>query len=217
MHRSSSRPLSKRWMRGSCAGEQGVALVVFARARCPWRSRHVRRCGPRRGRPASSSHSLIAIDLAVLGDVALERDGSRAARGPAPPSARRRRHRRRRRRSARLRLRKTTRYIALDLARSGLTGQSAVNSATKRRAMSINSFGRLLRFTTWGESHGPALGAVVDGCPPGLALSEADLQPFLDARRPGANRSSPPSGRSPTRCASCRACSRAGPPARRSA
>jgi len=51
--------------------------------------------------------------------------------------------------------------------------------------MSINSFGRLFRFTTWGESHGPALGAVVDGCPPGLAISEADLQPFLDARRPG--------------------------------
>jgi chorismate synthase len=51
--------------------------------------------------------------------------------------------------------------------------------------MSVNSFGRLFRFTTWGESHGPALGVVVDGCPPGLALSEADLQPFLDARRPG--------------------------------
>jgi chorismate synthase len=51
--------------------------------------------------------------------------------------------------------------------------------------MSVNSFGRLLRFTTWGESHGPALGAVVDGCPPGLAISEAVLQPFLDARRPG--------------------------------
>jgi chorismate synthase len=51
--------------------------------------------------------------------------------------------------------------------------------------MSVNSFGRLFRFTSWGESHGPALGAVVDGCPPGLALSEADLQPFLDARRPG--------------------------------
>ncbi|PEQ13123.1 chorismate synthase [Novosphingobium sp. PC22D] len=51
--------------------------------------------------------------------------------------------------------------------------------------MSVNTFGRLLRFTTWGESHGPALGAVVDGCPPGLALTEGDLQPFLDARRPG--------------------------------
>ncbi len=54
--------------------------------------------------------------------------------------------------------------------------------------MSVNCFGRLLRFTTWGESHGPALGAVVDGCPPGLALSESDLQPFLDARRPGTSR-----------------------------
>ena len=54
--------------------------------------------------------------------------------------------------------------------------------------MSHNSFGHLFRFTTWGESHGPALGAVVDGCPPGLVLSEADLQPFLDKRRPGTSR-----------------------------
>jgi chorismate synthase len=53
--------------------------------------------------------------------------------------------------------------------------------------MSLNSFGRLFRVTTWGESHGPAIGAVVDGCPPGLVLSEADIQPFLDARRPGAD------------------------------
>jgi chorismate synthase len=54
--------------------------------------------------------------------------------------------------------------------------------------MSFNTFGRVFRFTTWGESHGPAIGAVVDGCPPGLALSEADIQPFLDARRPGTSR-----------------------------
>ncbi|MCC2977026.1 chorismate synthase [Sphingomonas sp. PL-96] len=54
--------------------------------------------------------------------------------------------------------------------------------------MSVNSFGRVFRFTTWGESHGPAIGAVVDGCPPGIAISEADLQPFLDARRPGTSR-----------------------------
>lgn len=54
--------------------------------------------------------------------------------------------------------------------------------------MSWNSFGRVLRFTTWGESHGPALGAVVDGCPPGLALAEADIQPWLDKRRPGTSR-----------------------------
>ena len=54
--------------------------------------------------------------------------------------------------------------------------------------MSFNSFGRLFRFTTWGESHGPALGAVVDGCPPLLDLSEADIQPWLDRRRPGTSR-----------------------------
>ena len=54
--------------------------------------------------------------------------------------------------------------------------------------MSFNSFGRVLRFTTWGESHGAALGAVVDGCPPRLSLSEADIQPFLDKRRPGQSR-----------------------------
>ncbi len=54
--------------------------------------------------------------------------------------------------------------------------------------MSFNSFGRLLRATTWGESHGPAIGVVVDGCPPGLELSEADIQPWLDKRRPGTSR-----------------------------
>ncbi|TPG17531.1 chorismate synthase [Sphingomonas koreensis] len=54
--------------------------------------------------------------------------------------------------------------------------------------MSYNTFGRVFRFTTWGESHGPALGAIVDGCPPGLDLSEADIQPFLDKRRPGTSR-----------------------------
>ena len=54
--------------------------------------------------------------------------------------------------------------------------------------MSWNTFGRTLRFTTWGESHGPAIGAVVDGCPPGLPLAEEDIQPFLDARKPGQNK-----------------------------
>jgi chorismate synthase len=54
--------------------------------------------------------------------------------------------------------------------------------------MSWNSFGRVFRFTTWGESHGPAIGVVVDGCPPGLALSEAEIQPWLDKRRPGQSR-----------------------------
>ncbi|MGG7646233.1 chorismate synthase [Rhodovulum sp. YNF3179] len=54
--------------------------------------------------------------------------------------------------------------------------------------MSINSFGHLFRVTTWGESHGPALGATVDGCPPGIALDAAGLQRWLDRRKPGQNR-----------------------------
>ncbi len=54
--------------------------------------------------------------------------------------------------------------------------------------MAGNSFGSVFRITTWGESHGPALGCVVDGVPPRLALSEADIQPWLDKRRPGQNR-----------------------------
>ena len=54
--------------------------------------------------------------------------------------------------------------------------------------MSINSFGHLYRFTTWGESHGPALGATVDGCPPGVPLEPAMIQQWLDKRRPGLNK-----------------------------
>jgi chorismate synthase len=51
-----------------------------------------------------------------------------------------------------------------------------------------NTFGQLFRFTTWGESHGAAIGCVVDGVPPGLALAEADIQHWLDRRRPGTSR-----------------------------
>ncbi len=54
--------------------------------------------------------------------------------------------------------------------------------------MAGNSFGKQFRFTTWGESHGPAIGVVVDGCPSLLDLSEADIQPWLDKRRPGQSR-----------------------------
>ena len=54
--------------------------------------------------------------------------------------------------------------------------------------MSFNTFGHVFRFTTWGESHGPALGVVVDGCPPRLGLTEADIQPFMDKRMPGTSR-----------------------------
>lgn len=54
--------------------------------------------------------------------------------------------------------------------------------------MSYNTFGRLFRFTTWGESHGPALGATVDGVPPLLEISEAEIQTYLDKRKPGQNK-----------------------------
>lgn len=54
--------------------------------------------------------------------------------------------------------------------------------------MSHNTFGHLFRVTTWGESHGPALGAVVDGCPPGIRFTLDDLQSFLDKRKPGQSR-----------------------------
>ncbi len=54
--------------------------------------------------------------------------------------------------------------------------------------MSYNSFGQLFRFTTWGESHGPAIGCVVDGTPPGIPLDEGDIQRWLDKRRPGQSR-----------------------------
>ena len=54
--------------------------------------------------------------------------------------------------------------------------------------MSYNSFGHELRVTTWGESHGPALGCVVDGCPPGLPLTAEDIQVWLDKRRPGTSK-----------------------------
>jgi len=54
--------------------------------------------------------------------------------------------------------------------------------------MSMNSFGHLFRVTTWGESHGPALGATVDGCPPNVAIDEAMIQQWLDKRKPGQNK-----------------------------
>jgi chorismate synthase len=54
--------------------------------------------------------------------------------------------------------------------------------------MSGNTFGTIFTVTTFGESHGPAIGCVIDGCPPGMVLSEADIQPELDRRRPGTSR-----------------------------
>ncbi|WP_037498367.1 chorismate synthase [Sphingomonas jaspsi] len=58
--------------------------------------------------------------------------------------------------------------------------------------MSVNSFGHLLRLTTWGESHGPAIGCVLDGCPPGIDLDEARVQRYLDLRRPGTSKNVSP-------------------------
>ena len=51
--------------------------------------------------------------------------------------------------------------------------------------MSFNTFGKIFRFTTWGESHGPAIGCVIDGCPPNIPLSEREIQKDMDRRRPG--------------------------------
>ena len=58
--------------------------------------------------------------------------------------------------------------------------------------MSVNSFGHVLRLTTWGESHGPAIGCVLDGCPPGIILDEAHIQQYLDLRRPGTSKNVTP-------------------------
>ena len=54
--------------------------------------------------------------------------------------------------------------------------------------MSFNTFGKIFRFTTWGESHGPSIGCVIDGCPPNIAISEKDIQKEMDKRRPGASK-----------------------------
>ena len=54
--------------------------------------------------------------------------------------------------------------------------------------MSFNSFGHIFKMTTWGESHGPGIGVVIDGCPPGIPLTAEDIQPALDARRPGTSK-----------------------------
>ena len=51
--------------------------------------------------------------------------------------------------------------------------------------MSFNTFGKIFRFTTWGESHGPAIGCVVDGCPPNISIKEKDIQVELNKRKPG--------------------------------
>ena len=51
--------------------------------------------------------------------------------------------------------------------------------------MSVNSFGHIFKVTTWGESHGPAIGSTIDGCPPGIKITEEYIQKLLDRRKPG--------------------------------
>src|SRR5262245_42458325 len=70
----------------------------------------------------------------------------------------------------------------------GSAGNDKVLTWAHKKPMSHNSFGHLFRITTWGESHGPAIGCVVDGCPPGIQLDVADIQTYLDKRRPGQSR-----------------------------
>jgi chorismate synthase len=69
-----------------------------------------------------------------------------------------------------------------------LPGLRGTTPPSRYNPMSFNTFGHLLRVTTFGESHGPAIGCVVDGCPAGIPLTEADIQPYLDKRRPGQSR-----------------------------
>jgi len=68
------------------------------------------------------------------------------------------------------------------------TGKINVSPSQNKNTMSGNTFGKLFTVTTFGESHGPAIGCVVDGCPPGMALSADDIQPELDRRKPGTSR-----------------------------
>src|SRR5215813_11690598 len=72
--------------------------------------------------------------------------------------------------------------------RPGRSIKRATDAPAARDRMSFNTFGHLFRVTTFGESHGVAIGCVVDGCPPGITLAEADIQPYLDKRRPGQSR-----------------------------
>ena len=76
--------------------------------------------------------------------------------------------------------------VGMKIRARRISGRSPATATD--RPMSHNSFGHLFRVTTWGESHGPAIGCVVDGCPPGIPLTEADIQPWLDRRRPGQSR-----------------------------
>ena len=82
----------------------------------------------------------------------------------------------------------TTNAIAVRAFDPGASARDKAANSFRGLSMSHNTFGHLFRVTTFGESHGIALGCVVDGCPPGLKLTEADIQAELDRRRPGQSR-----------------------------
>jgi chorismate synthase len=74
------------------------------------------------------------------------------------------------------------------LKAGGSSGLTPLTIRHKQNGMSHNSFGHMFRVTTFGESHGPAIGCIVDGCPPNIALTAEDIQVFLDKRKPGQSR-----------------------------
>jgi chorismate synthase len=87
--------------------------------------------------------------------------------------------------------------LCQNFVAGGLTARKNANRSSgeaggcrqgRSASMSHNTFGHLFRVTTWGESHGPALGCVVDGCPPGIRFTLAEIQADLDRRRPGQSR-----------------------------
>jgi chorismate synthase len=80
------------------------------------------------------------------------------------------------------------RFRRLFDRRQGAGYQARTNGAAKSFVMSFNTFGHLFRFTSFGESHGPAIGCVVDGCPPRIPLTTEYIQGYLDKRRPGQSR-----------------------------
>jgi len=84
--------------------------------------------------------------------------------------------------------RKKAKFFHPDSPYGDVRAFMAAKSALGLDTVSHNSFGHLFRFTTWGESHGPSIGCIVDGCPPGIPLTESEIQTFLDERKPGTSR-----------------------------
>ena len=183
--RSSSRTAARRRSRSRCRSARWCPATT--RARCPRRS-PPRRPVSRRRRPRWRAlkqpidtkrwllWSALWLATLVLGWMAWSL--SREMRTPATESAARRPRERSRRRAVPQGLSDAPRCYS----------RSTIAPVAAHRAMSGNTLGTLFCVTSFGESHGPAIGCVVDGCPPGLALAEADIQRELDRRKPGTSR-----------------------------